>query len=98
MNFIASQYKGNNLPAMLNQCDFSTEVVISMWKYGYDSSKRLMGVITLMENCSCLSLFMYRQWRHCTVVRNNIPIASLSKNILYCLFNCHILRNAVTVT
>lgn len=83
MNFIASQHEGNKIRAMLNQCDFSTKVAISMWQYHYDSSKSLMCEITLMENCRCLSLHMYTQWRHCTVVKN-MSITCLSKNILFC--------------
>lgn len=83
---------------MLNQGDFSTKLVISMWKYGYGSWKSLTGAITIDGQLPfCMQVLVtvrYRQWRHCTVVKKN-TIICLSKNILDCWCS---LRNAVIIT
>lgn len=75
LNFIPFQYKASKLPATLNQGDFSTNLVISTWKYGSYSCKGLTGTITLTNSCLsvcwCLSLCMYRQWRRCAVAKRN---------------------------
>lgn len=49
----------------------------------------LMDTIMPVDNCLsvCLSLHMYRQWKHCIVVKTNCAIVCVSKNILDCLFS-----------
>lgn len=101
VTIITSQHEGNKLLAMLNQGEFSTRLCLHLWKYGYDSCRSLLDTVTLVDNCPSvcrwLSVYTYRQEKHCTVVKTNFAIICLSKNVLDHVFSWYILRNAVVV-